>query len=283
MTHTLTLNNNQKIPQVGLGVFQIAGDDQTATTVEAALRLGYRHIDTAHAYENERGVGQGIKASGVAREDIWVTSKLWPNEYGQDVTPKAIDAMLARLDMDYLDLLLLHLPIGDYMAAWRAMEDAVATGKVRSIGLSNFEDEKLDEVLANATIKPAIMQVELHPYFQQVDLKARLAPYGTRLESWYPLGHGDTGLLNEPLFTELAAKYQKSNAQIILRWHVQSGHIVFPKTTNPAHMADNIDLFDFELTNAEMAQVSVLNSNTRYYNVSYEEEAENVKAWHPAD
>ncbi|MCI1986711.1 MAG: aldo/keto reductase [Lactobacillus sp.] len=279
MQNTITLNNGLAIPQVGLGVYQIPGDDQTAQAVETALNLGYRHIDTAHAYRNERGVGRGIKTSGVPRGEVWITSKLWPNEYGKQVTPQAIDAMLTRLDTDYLDLLLLHQQIGDYMGAWRAMEAAVAAGKVRAIGLSNFDGERLTDVLTHATVKPAIMQAELHPYYQQDPLKAQLAPYGTKLESWYPLGHGDATLLNEPLFTQLAAKHHKTNAQIILRWHVQSGHIVFPKTTNPTHMADNLALFDFTLTTAEMAQIKALDKATRYFNVPYDQQVAQFSQW----
>ncbi|MFC6314428.1 aldo/keto reductase [Lapidilactobacillus achengensis] len=280
---SIELNNGTLIPQVGLGVYQISGDDNTRQAVSAALKMGYRHIDTAHAYQNERGVGQAVATSGIERKDIWITSKLWPHEYGKDLTQIAIDKMLDRLNTPYLDLLLLHQQVGDYMGAWQAMEAAVRSGKVRAIGLSNFDGARLDEVLRQATIKPAIMQVELHPYFQQNDLKEILAPYGTKLESWYPLGHGDPQLLNETLFSELAKKYHKSNAQIILRWHTQVGHIVFPKTTNPAHMSDNIALFDFELTDLEMAKIAALDCNKRYFNVPLEQQAAQFMAWHPED
>ena len=280
---SIELNNGTLIPQVGLGVYQISGDDNTRQAVSAALKMGYRHIDTAHAYQNERGVGQAVATSGIERKDIWITSKLWPHEYGKDLTQIAIDKMLDRLNTPYLDLLLLHQQVGDYMGAWQAMEAAVRSGKVRAIGLSNFDGARLDEVLRQATIKPAIMQVELHPYFQQNDLKEILAPYGTKLESWYPLGHGDPQLLNETLFSELAKKYHKSNAQIILRWHTQVGHIVFPKTTNPAHMSDNIALFDFELTDLEMAKIAALDCNKRDFNVPLEQQAAQFMAWHPED
>ncbi len=279
----LTLNNQLQIPQVGLGVYQINGDAATERAVSAALKLGYRHIDTAHAYQNERGVGQAIKHSGLDREEVWITSKLWPSDYGRTVTPEAIDKMLARLQTDYLDLLLLHQQIGDYLGAWQAMEEAVRAGKVRAIGLSNFDGPRLDAVLAQATIKPAVMQVELHPYYQQQALKEKLAPYGTRLESWYPLGHGDRQLIAEPVFTQLAAKYNKSNVQIILRWHLQKGHIVFPKTTNPQHMADNLAVFDFKLTPAEMAAIDALDKHQRYFTMPLAEQETAFANFRPAD
>ena len=186
----ITLNNGRRIPQFGLGVFMVTGDEATRKVCLDAIRLGYRHIDTAHAYQNERGVGQAVRECGVPREDLWITSKLWPSEYGEGKTLAGIDKMLSRLDTDYIDLLLLHQQFGDYLGAWRDMEKAVATGKVRSIGLSNFESSRLEEVLDAAQIKPAALQVECHPYYQQEELKRRIAPYGTVIESWYPLGHG---------------------------------------------------------------------------------------------
>lgn len=279
----VTLNNGVKIPQFGLGVYMIQGDDATKDAVKKALKKGYRHIDTAHAYQNERGVGQGIKASGIDRRDIWITSKLWPSDYGTNETPEAIDKMLARLDTDYIDLLLLHQQVGNYVEAWQAMETAVKDGKVKAIGLSNFDGERLDKILEIAEIKPAVMQVELHPYYQQNDLKKKLAEYKTKFESWYPLGHGDASLLNEPIFTKLAEKYGKTNVQVILRWHIQKGHIVFPKTTNPKHMDDNINIFDFELTKEEMTQIDQLNKNVRYYNATLEQQEAQFTAWKPAD
>lgn len=284
MTQTyVTLNNGAKIPQFGLGVYMINGDDATKKAVTEALKLGYRHIDTAHAYQNERGVGQGIKASGVDRKEVWLTSKLWPSDYGTDVTPQAIDKMLARLDTDYIDLLLLHQQCGDYVEAWQAMEEAVRAGKVRAIGLSNFDGERLDKILEIAEIKPAVMQVELHPYYQQGALKEKMAQYGTKFESWYPLGHGDAKLLNESILTELGEKYGKTNVQIILRWHIQRGHIVFPKTANPEHTSTNINIFDFELTAEEMSRVDDLNKNVRYFNLPLAQQEAQFKAWTPAD
>lgn len=232
----VTLNDGNKIPQLGLGVYMIPGDENTQAACMEAFRAGYRHIDTAHAYQNERGVGEAVKESGIPREEIWITTKLWPSEYGEGKTAAAIDKMLSRLDTGYIDLLLLHQQFGNYIGAWKDMEKAVAAGKVKSIGISNFESERLEELIAAATIKPSVLQVECHPYYQQNELKKRISSYGTVIESWYPIGHGDKGLLNEPVFTELAEKYGKNNVQIILRWHIQEGTIVFPKSTNPKHI-----------------------------------------------
>ena len=279
----VTLNDGNKIPQFGLGVYLIQGDEPTRKACLEALKMGYRHIDTAHAYQNERGVGQAVKESGIPREEVWITSKLWPSEYGEGKTMAGIDKMLARLGTDYIDLLLLHQQFGDYLGAWRDMEKAVAQGKVRSIGLSNFESERLEEVLMAAKIKPAVLQVECHPYYQQNELKGRIATYDTKIESWYPLGHADAGLLNEPLFARLGQKYGKSNAQIILRWHIQEGNIIFPKTTNSQHMKDNLDIFDFELTEDEMGQIQKLDKGQRFFTMSLAEQEAHLSQFVPAD
>jgi diketogulonate reductase-like aldo/keto reductase len=279
----VTLNNGTQIPQFGLGVFQIAGDNATKHACLDALKSVYRHIDTAHAYQNERGVGAAVKESGIPREEIWITSKLWPSEYGEGKTMAGIDKMLTRLDTDYIDLLLLHQQFGDYIGAWHDMEKAVAQGKVRSIGLSNFESERLEEVLAAADIKPAVLQVECHPYYQQTALKARIAPFGTAIECWFPLGHGDRGLISEPVFTELGQKYGKSNVQIILRWHIQEGNIIFPKSTNPQHIQDNFDIFDFALTDDEMTRIRKLDKGIRYFNMSLSEQEEHLRQFTPED
>jgi len=228
----LTLNSNYMIPQFGLGVFQINGDEATEKACLAAFEIGIRHIDTAHAYQNERGVGEAIKKSKIPREKLFITSKLWVTDYGKGVTLKAIDKMLERLDLKYIDLLLLHQQVGDYIEAYKEMEIAVQRGKVRSIGLSNF-DERLDEMLRKSTIKPAVIQVECHPYWNQDDLRKKIKKYGTLIESWYPIGHGDKSLIENEVFTKLGKKYNKTNVQIILRWHIQKGNIVFPKSSNP--------------------------------------------------
>ena len=279
----ITLNNNEKIPQFGLGVYMISGDDTTKQACLDALKLGYRHIDTAHAYQNERGVGAAVKESGIPREEIWITSKLWPSEYGEGKTMTGIDKMLSRLGTDYIDLLLLHQPFGDYLGAWRDMEKAVAEGKVRSIGLSNFESERLEDVLSASEIKPAVLQVECHPYYQQTALKKRVAAYGTAIECWYPIGHGDQGLIGEPVFAELGKKYGKSNVQIILRWHIQEGNIIFPKSTNPEHIRANFDIFDFTLTEEEMNRIRALDKGMRYFNMSLADQEKMLGAFKPAD
>ena len=279
----ITLNDGNKIPQFGLGVFQISGDEKTKEACLEAFKLGYRHVDTAHAYQNERGVGQAVKESGIPREEIWITTKLWPSEYGEGKTAKAIDKMLERLQTDHIDLLLLHQQFGDYLGAWKDMEKAVAESKVKSIGLSNFESERLEEVLAAATINPSVLQVECHPYYQQNDLKKRIAPYNTVIESWYPLGHGDAALIEEPVFTKLAEKYGKTNAQIILRWHIQEGIIVFPKSSNPVHIKENIDIFDFELTEEEMNEIRQLDKGFRYFTMTLKEQEEALGQFVPAD
>lgn len=184
----------------------VTGDPATEKACPEAFKIGYRHIDTAHAYQNERGVGAAVKKSGIPREDIWITTKLWPSEYGEGKTMAGIDKMLQRLDTDYIDLLLLHQQFGDYLGAWRDMEKAVKEGKVRSIGISNFESSRLEEICEAATIKPSVLQVECHPYYAQHQLKERIRKYGTAIESWYPIGHGDKGLINEPVFTRYCRK-----------------------------------------------------------------------------
>lgn len=279
----LTLNDGNTIPQFGFGTYMIEGDVETEKVCSEALSLGYRHIDTAHAYQNERGVGEAVRKSGIPREDVWVTSKLWPSEYGEGVTSEAIDKMLDRLGTGYIDLLLLHQQFGDYMGAWKDMERAVKDGRVRSIGLSNFESDCLEQVLGAAEIKPSVLQVECHPYYPQRELRKRIAPYGTVIECWYPLGHGDKGLLGDPTIVALAEKYGKSPAQIILRWDIQEGNIVIPKTLNTEHMAQNIDVFDFELTEGDMESIANMDSGTRYFTLTLEQQENSLSRFVPAD
>lgn len=279
----LTLNDGNTIPQFGFGTYMIEGDVETEKVCSEALSLGYRHIDTAHAYQNERGVGEAVRKSGIPREDVWVTSKLWPSEYGEGVTSEAIDKMLDRLGTGYIDLLLLHQQFGDYMGAWKDMERAVKDGRVRSIGLSNFESDRLEQVLGAAEIKPSVLQVECHLYYPQRELRKRIAPYGTVIECWYPLGHGDKGLLGDPTIVALAEKYGKSPAQIILRWDIQEGNIVIPKTLNTEHMAQNIDVFDFELTEGDMESIANMDSGTRYFTLTLEQQENSLSRFVPAD
>ncbi len=279
----VTLNDGSRIPQFGLGVYMMPEGPETVNAVKDALGMGIRHIDTAHAYQNERSVGEGVRESGVLRDEVWITSKLWPSEYGEEASYEGVKKMMGRLGTDYIDLVLLHQQAGDTMGAWRGLEKAKKEGLVRSIGISNFDGPRLDGILSESEIKPSVIQVECHPYWQQTALKTKIAPYSIKVESWYPIGHWDRGLIEEPLFTELGKKYGKSNVQIILRWHIQEENIVFPKTTNPQHMKDNFDIFDFELTDAEMAEIRKMEGRKKFYNAAYEEQVRNFTSWSPAD
>lgn len=265
---SLTMNDGHRIPQIGFGVFQMTSAEVEEHLPEA-IAAGYRHIDTANAYFNEVAVGKAVRECGVPREELFVTSKLFPQSYPYEQCRQDIDATLERLGLDYLDLLLFHQPYGDYARGWKAMEEAVRAGKVRSIGLSNFPMHKIQQILDVAEIEPAVLQVEINPYWNQHELKAQLESHNVVFEGWYPFGHGDATLLAEPVFTRLAQKYNKTNAQVIMRWNIQEGNVVFPKTLNPAHMADNIDVFDFELTANEMAEINALPQRA-YYNVPEE-------------
>ena len=258
----ITLNNGTKAPLCGIGTF-LMQPAEAEQAVYDALSNGYRLIDTANAYMNEKAVGRGMKRSGVKREDIYLVTKLWPSVYAD--ADKAIDETLSRLGTDYIDLLFLHQPVGDYIGAYQAMERALKAGKVRSLGLSNFPEEKIKEVVAATEIKPAFVQVEAHPYYPQTALKAYLKPMGTAVMAWYPLGHGDKSLVSEDVFTKLAQKYGKSNAQVILRWHTQVGDVVIPGSKNVDHIRDNIDIFDFTLTDDELAEIAKVDQNKRYY------------------
>lgn len=265
---TFKLNNGVEIPEMGIGTFQMPVDDAEQAVVDA-LKAGYRLIDTANAYMNETGVGRGIKRSGVDRSDIFLSTKLWPTVYTDD---NAVDDTLKRLGTDYVDLMFLHQPAGDFLAGYRQLEKAYKDGKVKAIGISNFQGEKLQKLLDNVEIKPQVIQAEAHPYFTEDEVRQTLKPFGTRLMAWYPLGHGDKGLINEPIFAELGKKYHKSSAQVILRWHTQMGFIVIPGSTNPDHIRDNHDIFDFTLTDEEMDQIASVKKNIRYYTSSAENE-----------
>ena len=263
------LSNGVKMPSVGLGTF-LMQSDKAEQAVYDALKLGYRMVDTANGYLNERAVGRGIKKSGVPRDEIFIATKLWPSVYEQD---GAVDKCLELLDTDTIDLLYIHQPSGNYLAGYKQLEDAYKAGRIKAIGISNFHGDKLEDLLAHAEIKPHVIQLESHPYYTDAGTMDRLKEYGTRMVAWYPLGHGDKALLNEPVFTELTQKYGKSNAQIILRWHVQRGTTVILGSTNPDHIKANADIFDFALTADEMAAIEKLNKNVRYYNATPEQEA----------
>ncbi|MCD8192771.1 MAG: aldo/keto reductase [Oscillospiraceae bacterium] len=257
----VSLNNGVKIPMAGIGTFLLE-PDAAETSVLTALQNGYQLIDTANAYLNEKAVGRGMKKSGVPREEIFLETKLWPSFYEQ---ADAVNKTLERLGTDYIDLLLIHQPAGNYVAGYRQMEKAYKEGKVRAIGLSNYNTQQIREILDICEVKPAILQTEVHPYFQEQELKAFLEKEGIVIQAWYPLGHGDKALLQEPAFSALAEKYKKSNAQIILRWHIQAGNVVIPGSKNLEHIKANLDLFDFALTDTEMTEIAALNKNARYY------------------
>ena len=257
----VTLNNGVKMPMAGIGTFLLSPDEAEASVL-SALENGYRLIDTANAYVNEKAVGRAMKKSGVPREEIFLETKLWPAFYEQE---DAVEKTLERLDTDYIDLLLIHQPAGNYIAGYRQMEKAYKEGKVKAIGLSNFSEKMIREILEICEVKPAILQTEVHPYSQEKQLKEFLQQEGMVIQAWYPLGHGDKALIQEPVFTELAEKYHKSNAKIILRWHIQSGNIVIPGSKNPDHIKDNFDLFDFTLTDEEMDRIAAMDQQKRYY------------------
>ena len=257
----VTLNNGIKMPMAGIGTFLLTPDEAEASVLNV-LSYGYRLIDTANAYVNEKAVGRAMKKSGVSREEIFLETKLWPAFYEQS---DAVEKTLERLDTDYIDLLLIHQPAGNYIAGYKLMEKAYKEGKVKAIGLSNFSQSQIREILDICEVKPVVLQTEVHPYYQEKKLKDYLKKEGIVIQAWYPLGHGDKALLEEPLFQELGKKYGKSSAQIILRWHIQAGNIVIPGSKSPAHIQDNFDLFDFSLTAWEMAQISIMDKNVRYY------------------
>lgn len=273
---TIKLNNGIECPVIGLGTFMLSPADAQNSTREA-LKMGYRLIDTANAYVNERAVGRGIKESGVARKEVFLSTKLWPSEYEN---PNAVNETLERLGVDYVDLLYIHQPAGNWLAGYRQLEKAFRDGKARSIGISNFEGKYIEELETKWETAPQFIQVEAHPYFAQKDLRVTLDKYGIKLMSWYPLGHGDKSLIQEPVFAELGKKYGKTPAQVILRWHVQMGFVVIPGSKNVDHIKDNLNIMDFELTSEEMAEIAKLDKGERYYHRT-EEQLVQFAAWKP--
>lgn len=262
---SITLNDGNKIPAVGFGVFLIPADGPTYEAVRTALDAGYRHIDTAAAYFNEADVGRAVKDSGILRKEIFITSKLWLQDYGYEAAKKGLDTSLEKLGMDYVDLYLLHQPYGDVAGAWKALEEAKAAGKIRSIGVSNMTPKIWNEFVPQFETLPAVNQVECHPFFQQRELRALLAGDDVKVEAYQPLGHGDASLLSHPAITALAEKYGKNAGQVILRFEVQDGLIVLPKSTNPARIAGNLDLFDFTLTEDDMDTLRALDTGKGHH------------------
>ena len=272
----IVLNNGVKCPVVGIGTFMLA-PAEAENSVREALKMGYSLVDTANAYVNERAVGRGMKESGVERGDIVLSTKLWPSEYENE---NAVDETLERLGVDYVDLLYIHQPAGNWLAGYRQLEKACKEGKARAIGISNFEGKYIAELEKEWEIAPQFIQVEAHPYFAQNELRQTLDKYGIKLMSWYPLGHGDRSLIEEPVFRKLGEKYGKSSAQVILRWHTQMGFVVIPGSRNVDHIRDNLDIMDFTLTDDEMAEIAKLNKGVRYYTRT-DEALVGFAAWQP--
>ena len=262
---TVVLYNQVKVPILGLGTFMISSED-TERSVYMALKGGYRLIDTANAYLNEEAVGKAIsraiKEGIVRREEIFVSTKIWATLYEKE---EAVSDTLARLGLEYVDLLFIHQPSGNFVAGYRKLEQAYRDGVARSLGISNMHGDKLERLLAAAKVKPHVIQLEAHPYCTEREVMERMAEYGTRLMGWYPLGHGDAELIKEPIFARLSEKYRKSPAQIILRWHTQMGFITIPGSKNPDHIRDNLNIFDFRLTVEEMSEIAELDGKKKYY------------------
>jgi diketogulonate reductase-like aldo/keto reductase len=260
----ITLNNGVEIPQLGFGVWQVPDDEATAA-VATALDAGYRSIDTAAIYGNEEGTGEALTTSGLPREELFVTTKLWNAEQGYDSTLRAFDASLDKLGLEYIDLYLIHWPVPSrdlYVDTWKAFEQIYADGRARAIGVSNFHQAHLRRILAEGTVVPAVNQVELHPNLQQTELRAFNAEHGIATEAWSPLGSGK-GLLDDPEIVALAAKHSRTPAQVVLRWHIQLGNIVIPKSVTPSRIRENIDVFDFELDGKDLAVLAGLDNGTR--------------------
>ncbi|MEN3280378.1 MAG: 2,5-diketo-D-gluconate reductase [Solirubrobacteraceae bacterium] len=254
-----TLNNGVEMPIIGFGVYQIP-PKETERAVTEALAAGYRHIDTAAAYENEAEVGRAIEASGIARDELFVTTKLWIQDAGEEATKRAFDTSLQRLGLDYLDLYLIHQPFGDYYGSWRAMEALNREGRTRAIGVSNFYVDRLVDLIDHTEITPAVNQVETHPFFARQADQELMRKRGVQLESWGPLAQGRNNLFSDPVLREIAEAHSKTVAQVVLRWLIQRGVVVIPKSVRAERMKENLDVFGFELTNEQMAQIAAMDT-----------------------
>jgi diketogulonate reductase-like aldo/keto reductase len=257
------LHNGVEMPCLGLGVYKVEKGQQVETTVQTALELGYRSIDTAAFYENEEGVGRAIQASGINRHDLFITTKVWNTDQGYEETLRAFDESMNKLQLDYLDLYLIHWPVKEkYLETWRALEKLYKEGRVRAIGVSNFKIHHLEDIFRHSEIKPAVNQVELHPRLSQEELRLFCRQNEIAVEAWSPIARGR--LLNDPVLTAIGQQHGKSSAQVMLRWHLQNDVVIIPKSVTPARLKENIELFDFELSSEEMNQINGLNRNERY-------------------
>jgi 2,5-diketo-D-gluconate reductase A len=252
---TVTLNNGVQMPILGFGVYQIPAE-QTEQAVTDALAAGYRHIDTAAAYGNEEAVGRAIKSSGIPRDELFVTTKLWVSDAGEDNAKRAFETSLQRLGLDHLDLYLIHQPFGDYYSSWRAMQDLHRQGVIKAIGVSNFHPDRLVDLIDHNEITPAVNQIETHPYFQRTADQELMRERGVQIESWGPFAEGRNNLFTDPTLSEIGAAHGKSVAQVVLRWLIQRDVVVIPKSVRPERMAENFDVFDFTLTDDEMTRIA---------------------------
>lgn len=273
----ITLNNKVRMPALGLGTFMLEPDDAQAA-VTFALDNGYELIDTANAYVNEKAVGRGMRASGKTREEIFLETKLWPCFYESDT---AVDETLERLGTDYIDLMILHQPAGDYISGYRKLEAAYKAGKLRAIGISNFNVAEIENVLAQCEVVPALIQVECHPRFPQAELREFLAKHNIALQAWYPLGgRGNNSLLSDATIASIAEKHGKTPAQVLMRWQIEQSNVVIPGSKTPAHIADNINVFDFTLDADDMAALAALDAGKPFY-VRTDEALASFATWHP--
>jgi len=258
---TVTLNNGVKMPMLGFGVFQVKDLAECERSVVDAIETGYRLIDTAQSYENEEAVGKAIKRSGISRSDLFITTKLWIQSNGYEGTKKAFEQSLKKLQLDYLDLYLIHQPYGDVYGEWRAMQELYKAGRVRAIGVSNFHPDRLIDLIIHNEIRPAINQIETHPFHQQLDAQKFLQENNVQIESWGPFAEGKNNLFHNELLAGIASKHNKSIAQVVIRWLLQHGVIAIPKSVRKERMAQNLDVFDFELGAEEMESIKTLDTN----------------------
>ncbi len=265
----VTLSNGVKMPQLGYGVYQVSKDECERCVLDA-LKVGYRHIDTAQSYFNEEEVGSAIEKSGVPRSEIFLTTKVWIEHYGYEETKKSVLASMEKLKTDYIDLVLLHQPFSDYYGAWKALEDLYEESKILAIGISNFYPDRMVDICSFSRIRPMVNQVETHPFNQQIEAQKWMKKYGVQIEAWAPLAECRNGLLENPVLTEIAKKYGKSVAQVILRWELQRGIVIIPKSTHIERMEENFNIFDFTLTDEDMQKIAELDTKTSAFFSHYD-------------